>query len=128
MKVLDTTFLVDLLRGKKEARSLLETKEILLTTQINMFEVIRGFFLQGISPKKLAEIINTFDTIRVLPLDDNATIRAAEISADLIKRGMGVPEGDCLTAGIALSNGIDTVVTNDFEHFKRIKGIKVESY
>jgi predicted nucleic acid-binding protein len=128
VKVLDTTFLVDLLRGKKEAKRFLDTKELLFTTQINMFEVIRGFFLAGISAKKLAEVRTAFDNIRVLPLDDNATIRAAEISADLVKRGAGVAEGDCLTAGIALSNGIETIVTNDFEHFRRIKGIKVESY
>jgi len=33
-----------------------------------------------------------------------------------------------MIAGIALSNNINTIITRDKEHFKRIEGIKVESY
>lgn len=128
MKVLDTTFLIDVLRGEKETLRILNSKELLLTTQINMYEIIRGLFIKRISDDKFREIIQTFEDIRLLSLDNRAIIKSAEISAQLIKRGTTISDCDCMTAGIALSNGINTIVTRNAEHFKRINEIKVESY
>ncbi len=128
MKVLDTTFLIDLLRGKKETLKILNLKEALLTTQINMYEIIRGLFLRGVSSSKMMEIIEMFESIKVLPLDDNAILKSAEISASLIRNGLVISDCDCLMAGIALSKGTDTIVTKNIKHLKRIKGLKIECY
>lgn len=128
MKVLDNTFLIDLLRGKEETISIINSKEDLLTTQINMYEVIRGLFLKKISSSKLIAVFELFENIKVLPLDDNGVIKSAEISANLIKDGKMIADCDCLTAGILLSRRISTIITKNVKHFKRIKGIRVESY
>ena len=128
MKVLDTTFLIDLLRGQKDTAKIMDSNEPLLTTQINMYEVIRGMFIRNVSEEKYLQISEFFDQIRLLSLDDNSIIKSAEISSGLLKNGQFIGDADCLTAGIALSNGVTTVVTRNVEHFKRIKGIKVESY
>lgn len=128
MKVLDTTFLVDLLRGSKNTIKLIDKKEILLTTQINMYEIIRGLFLRKVSSSKFFEITELFENIKVLQLDDNSIIKAAEISSELTDQGQLVSDCDCLIAGIALSKGINEIVTKNTEHFKRIKGIKIVSY
>lgn len=128
MKVLDSTFLIDVLRGRKETLNVINGKEPLLTTQINMYEVIRGFFLKNISSSKFLEMIEMFENIKVLSLDDNSIVKAAEISAELIKKGTVISDCDCITAGIAISKGINKIVTKNIEHFKRINGIKVESY
>ena len=128
MKVLDTTFLVDLLRGKTEAIKIVKTKKPLLTTQMNMYEVIRGLFLKNVTSSKFIQVIEMFEDIRVLPLDDNSIIKSAEISSELVKDGIIISDCDCMTAGIALSKGINKIVTKNTEHFKRIKGIKVEGY
>ncbi|MBI2137012.1 type II toxin-antitoxin system VapC family toxin [Candidatus Woesearchaeota archaeon] len=128
MKVLDSTFLIDLLNGRKETLDILNSNEQLLTTQANMFEVIRGIFLKGQSYDKFLEAKEAFESIRVLPLDDNGIIRAAEISADLIKKGSRISDIDCITAGIALSKCLNTVVTRNSKDFEKIKEIKVETY
>ena len=128
MKVLDTTFLIDLIRGQKDTAKIMDSNEPLLTTQINMYEVIRGMFIRNVSEEKYLHISEFFDQIRLLSLDDNSIIKSAEISSGLLKNGQFIGDADCLTAGIALSNGVTTVVTRNVEHFKRIKGIKVESY
>ena len=128
MKVLDTTFLVDLIRGKKETLSVIETKEDLLTTQVNMYELIIGLFLKNISSSKIMKVVDMFGEIKLLSLDDNSIIKSAEISSELTKKGEFVCDCDCMTAGIALSRGINKIVTRNTEHFKRIKGIKVETY
>ena len=52
MKLVDTTFLIDIVKGEKETKKIFDPNETLLTTQINMYEFIRGMFLRGISPSK----------------------------------------------------------------------------
>jgi predicted nucleic acid-binding protein len=128
MKLLDTTFLIDMLRGKKETLKIANSSDILLTTQLNLYEVARGLFLRNLSQSKFIGAMSLFENIRVLPLDDNGLLKSAEISADLIKKGIEICDCDCLTAGIALSKGVSTIVTNNSKHFARIKGIAVEEY
>ena len=128
MKILDTTFLIDILRGNKETEHVLGAKEYLFTTQINMYEVIRGLFLKKISSIKFLQTLELFETIKVLPLDDNAIVKSAEISAGLIQRGEMVADCDCLIAGTALSKGVATIVTRNDKDFRRIHGLVVETY
>ena len=128
MKLVDSTFLIDLLNGKKDVLPLLKKKEILLTTQLNVFEVLVGLFYRRASVEKIQKCQEAFNEIRVLPLNDEGIIRSAEISARLQKGGKMIDDVDCLTAGIALSKGVDTIITRNTKHFKRIKELKVESY
>jgi predicted nucleic acid-binding protein len=128
MKLLDTTFLIDILNGKKETLPILKSNIKLFTTQLNMYEVIRGMYLKGISKEKFTESVAFFESIYILPLDDNSILRSAEISSSLIKEGKEISNIDCLTAGIALTKGITTIVTKNARHFSRIKGIKAEEY
>ena len=128
MILLDSTFLIDLIRGKKETLKIINSKESLLTTQINMYEVIKGLFLKNITSSKFVEIIEMFNNIKVLPLDDSAVIKSAEIYADLTKKGIEIHNFDCIIAGTALSKGINTIVTKNADHFKRIKELKIEAY
>ncbi len=128
MKLLDTTVLIDILRGKKEVLKIVESSTNHMTTQINMYETIRGLFLQGISSEKFLQASEIFEHIRVLSLDDASIIKSAQISADLTKKGIIISDSDCITAGIALSNGITRIVTNNKKHFERISGIVVETY
>lgn len=127
MKLLDTTFLIDLVNGVKETKPYL-TGQDLVTTQINIFEFMRGLFIRKVPPQKYMEIMELFEFIRVIPLDDYGVIKSAEISAMLFQKGIPIDDGDCFTAGIALSKGVSTIVTRNTVHFQRIKGITVETY
>lgn len=128
MKVLDSTYLIDLLRGEKATLPILNSKELLFTTQINMYEVIRGLFLRKIDSHKFLDASDLFEHIRVLPLNDSSIIRSADIFSALSRSGTIISDADCLTAGIALSYGITTLVTRNKKHFERISGIQVEAY
>lgn len=128
MKVLDSTYLIDLLHGEKETLSILSSKELLFTTQINMYEIIRGLFLRKVASHKFIDASDLFEHIKVLPLNDSSIIRSADIFSILSKKGTIISDADCLTAGIALSYGITTLVTRNKKHFERIPGLHVESY
>ncbi len=128
MKVVDTTFLIDLMNGVEETLTVVNAKEAVVTTQINMYELIRGFFLQKDAASALLRTFELFETLRVLPLDDNGIIKSAEISAFLVKKGEIISDADCLTAGISLSKGVSTIITRNVKHFSRIPGLDVEAY
>lgn len=61
---------------------------------------------------------------RVLPLSMRATVIAAEIYADLRKKGKPIGHTDSLIAGIALSNNMQ-LVTNNTAHFERVPELKL---
>ncbi len=127
VKVLDTTFLIDLLRGREETKIVLSSKDDFVTTQINMYEVLSGIFFKG-GAFKLLKARELFENIRVLPFDDSSVLKSAEISAALMKKGAMIDDCDCLIAGMALSKGITVIVTRSLSHFQRVVGLKVESY
>ena len=128
MKLLDTSFLIDLLRGNPNVQRVINEKDIFLTTQINMYEVLTGLLYLKSSEEKILVAKEMFDSIRVLPLEDFGVIKAAEICANLTRKGEKIEDCDCLTAGITLSKGINIIVTKNVKHFEKIKGIKVETY
>jgi len=64
----------------------------------------------------------------VLPLNRRASIRGAEIASLLRSRGQDVGGLDVLIAAIAMSHGINTIVTEDADDFRRIPGLHVETY
>jgi len=128
MKCLDTTFLIDFLRGKTPFCEL--PPNIYCTTQINVYELFFGIHRieSGHKEKRLESAEGLLQQITVLPFSDIATRKAAEITASLMSKGLDIGQNDGITAAIALSNNITIIVTKDIEHFKRIPGISVEKY
>ena len=126
MQCIDTTYLIDFLKGKISTSSLQQ----LCTTQINIYEVLFGIQKRH-SPHKRQELElaeQFFSTLVVLPLTDLAVMKAAEIAGQLALKGKEIGHNDCFVAAIALTHGVTTIVTQDVEHFRRIPGIAVESY
>lgn len=131
MKCLDTTFLVDFLRNNREAiNKAVEIKDdILLTTSINIFEVLLGVYRKKeISRDEIESLRKLIDNFDVLYFDIESSFIASKITAELIKQGKEIDAMDCLIAGTMLSKKCNTIVTRNAEHFRRIKGIKVEVY
>lgn len=93
-----------------------------------MYEVIEGLFSKNITKGKILEMTDIFESIKVLKLTEQGILKSAEISSNLIKQGLFTSDCDCLTAGISISSGVDTIVTKNNKHFLRIDNIKVETY
>jgi len=132
MKGVDTTFLIDLLKGDqaaaKKAREL-DGEPLVFTTQINVFEIYRGVYRLAPAQRQrhLALLHSLMDGFHLLDLNHQASLKAARISGELMRRGITLDGGDTLIAGILLTNGCDTIVTND-KHFERIEEIIIENY
>ena len=131
MRCLDSTFLVDFLRNDKSAinKALQIKDDILVTTSINVFEVLLGIYRKKESRRdELENFKKLIGNLDILYFDTKASFAASKISADLMNQGREIDAMDCLTAGTIMSQNCDTIVTRNKEHFQRIKGIKVEGY
>jgi len=133
MILLDTTFLIDLLKERKNAVDKaveLVVRDSLATTNINIYELLIGIFsIKDIDyGEKLRDAEKLFDRLNVLNLDRLSAIKAAKIGGELMQKGQMIGDTDNIIAGIAIANKIDIIITRDKEHFSRVKGIKAEGY
>lgn len=131
MICLDSTFLIDFLRNDLLAiKKLSEFKdEVLVTTTINVFEVMFGLhILKRDVSKKLDSFNYLTSNLDIFNFDLKSSFIASKIASELVKEGKEINAMDSLVAGIMLSNGCNKIITRDKEYFSRIKGIKVEEY
>lgn len=127
MPVLDTSFIVDLLRGKKEALQRLaemEAQEIpLSTTEINVLELYRGAYLSRKTHQNLEEIKKLLECFQILKLEESVYEVFASLSASLLSRGKAIGAFDELIASIVLCYD-EEIITRD-NHFKEVPELKV---
>jgi len=93
---------------------------------ITRYEILRGLKAKGADQQALR-----FDDFcaksRVLSITEDVVLRAADIYADLYKRGELIGDADILIAASALVNGYG-LVTNNEAHFRRIKTLQVVNW
>jgi predicted nucleic acid-binding protein len=133
LKCLDTTFLIDLLRGEHGAvaksKELNETG-IHATTSINVFELVYGIHRSKRTdhPTRIAQAQRIFNRLLVLPLNYDAASKAGEVLGELAREGKEISALDGLTACIALTHGCKVIVTRNVRDFKPIPEIQIETY
>lgn len=133
MKVLDTTFLIDVLRNVPAAIDRLrrlEAEGSLATTEIVAYELYHGIQHLGRRRRETeaARIEELLAQTDVFGFDRRSAIRAAELSGELRRRGHGIGIVDLLIAAAALSLGAEAIVTRDASSFARVDGLRVETY
>jgi tRNA(fMet)-specific endonuclease VapC len=65
--------------------------------------------------------------IKVLPFDEKAARRYAEIQADLTRRGQSIGNADLQIASIALARKL-ILVTHNVCHFARVPQLNIENW
>ncbi len=130
MACLDTSFLIDLLRGKGVVKDLKEeldrVEKVLAIATPSISELWRGALLSGNPPREKEKIITLIHSLIILPFDETAAMEAAEIEAELIQKGSMIDTEDIMIAAIARRYG-EKLVTRD-EHFTRISSLRVLKY
>ena len=127
--IVDTDILIDLLRKKDYAVSLikkLEDEVELATSAINAFELYRGAYKSRNQEKNLASVKGLLNSLRMLNTDEDSMEMAGKITASLERDGNMMDIRDLLIASIALVNGFG-ILTNNIRHFNKIKHLKVIS-
>jgi len=101
----------------------LKNKEQMALTIINVYEALKGFRWRK-SAKKETMFTNFLKTVPVFTIDNDATKLAADIYADLRRKGKTISDADILIAAIIIRNN-GKFVTNNINHFENIKGLNL---
>ncbi len=130
--VLDTAFIVDLLRSdaaaKKKARELDERREPKILPTPVLYEILAGLLFTR-SRSEAAAFGQLAAQYARAPFDEGSASHAAEIRAELMRLGRVKSHVDTMIAGIA-SQGRHTLVSRDadFAQIGKAIGLLVESY
>jgi len=128
---LDTSFLIDFLRGHEDARTTYLTLKgqghRFATTTIVAFELFRGVDKRGRQKREEQAVYRLLAQLVVWYLDIEAAEHASRIYTDLEGSGKPIGVNDCLTAAIALTNGCHKLVSHDM-HFKAVPGLELIAY
>ena len=128
--ILDTTFLVDVLRGDSDVTDRLEAVDESGTpfvSAVTMMELAEGIQLADASPAERAAVTDLLENVNEIPFDRQCAMRAGELNADLVTAGEPVDETDVMIAATAVVHGYP-VVTRNVAHFERVDDLEVLSY
>lgn len=126
---LDTTFIIDFLKGKKETYNFLKANsdKKMFMTEITIFETFSGIF-ETKSKKEFDEFMDFVSEIEIVPATTMFAIDAAEHYGRLRNKGITIGSMDLLIAGMMKNFGISKIVTRNAKHFQGMPGIKAISY
>jgi len=122
---LDTSFLVDFLKGVPEAVKFMNSNRYSLV--ICEF-VIYEFLCGNLSKKREEEFLVLADIFPSISLSREVAQQASHVYREAKRRGRSVDHQDCLVAGSYLAEGISQIITRNKKHFASFKKIKVLGY
>ena len=130
--ILDTTFLIDLLRGEDEkvkwkSEELDEKFSIKAISSITMMELWRGALQSTNQEKEKKKIQELLHSLLNYSFSEEEAKKSAEIEVELIKSGKLVDIEDIMIAGTALIKN-EKILTRNIKHFNKIKGLDLEEY
>lgn len=128
MKILDTSFLIPLFRGEKDAVSKskeLETEDLAITS-ISAFEMLFQAYWAG-REKEIMQTKRFLFGYDVLALDSKSADIAAKTYTHILHSGKDVGLKDLFIAAIALTYDA-SMLTRNVKHFKNVEALKVEEW
>lgn len=130
--LLDSSFLVDLLRSQPGAQRLLEklesSSEVLLLATPVVYELLSGVRHRGSRPE-LAKVEAVLREHPSVEFDLASARRAAEVRAELYRAGRPAGVVDVMLAGIAMAHGHTIASRNvGFEEISELFGFRLISY
>ncbi|NOU46943.1 MAG: type II toxin-antitoxin system VapC family toxin [Bacteroidales bacterium] len=130
LSMLDTDILSEFLRGNPKVIAKVDEylKEygIINISIITYYEILNGLLYKD-AKMQLSRFEEFVSLNKVIPLTMRMAKVAAEIQAELRKKGTVIGHTDTLIAGIAMSGELQ-LVTNNTDHFKRIKGLEIANW
>lgn len=129
--ILDTSVLVDILRGDKAAIARIEQLEasgdlLSIPTPV-LFELWEGIERADRPDAERRRVQEVLEGYSLMSYDAAHAARGGTISGSLIRRGEMLDPLDVQIAGVALAEG-RAVLTRNKKHFSRVPELRVEEY
>ena len=124
----DTNIISYLLNGNKDIlkhfEAIAENDDDIFIPSIAYYEIKRGLIANGASTK-MQRFLAFAKSLGILELKTSTLEIAAQIYADLKRTGEIIEDDDIFIGSIALENGA-VLVTNNENHLRKIKNLKIE--
>jgi predicted nucleic acid-binding protein len=125
--ILDTDTISYFLRGDEKVRKqFIAHRHELASTTINYAELIYGLKRKD-NKNLLPKIERIFDNLTLFSFDKKASRVFGVLKALLSQNGTVVADMDLMIASIAIAND-EVLISNNLKHFRRIEGLRVESW
>ena len=129
--MLDTDFLIDLMRGHEGAarllEDLLEGTDPVGISAITVMQLYHGVARVAAPAAEAAKIENALKAIATYDLTREIAAEAGRIDGELVVRGEAIDPADVIIGTTAIRRN-EPVVTRNSRHFSRIKGLRLVSY
>ena len=127
--ILDTTFLVDVLRGAESVADLVSNldEEAPYVSSITVMELHEGVHVADTTETQRDAVAELLTEINELPFDHDCAMAAGRLNAELVSAGERIDETDVMIAATALVHD-HPVMTRNVDHFERADEVEVVSY
>lgn len=130
MVCLDTSCLIDILKGKSSVLPIMQkidkTEMIIGIPAPALMELWTGACRSRMSDKEKEKITELMQSLTFFPLDEKSAKEAGEIEAELFAQGTIINHTDIMIAGIARVNN-HTLITRDGD-YSHIPGLTILKY
>ncbi len=131
MVCLDTTFLIDFLRGDPAAEKKLQyytdRYEPLTTTPINAAELFKGAYRSKNRTSELAKVKMILEYLDLLQLSLPVCEKFGKLVNELSTGGSSIGDLDSIIASTAITYR-EILLTRNRAHFERVPGLVVDSW
>jgi tRNA(fMet)-specific endonuclease VapC len=128
--ILDSDIISNLMRGNERVKAKIDehinTFGSVSISVVTYYEILNGLLYKD-AKKQLAIFERFANSSNIIPLTIRSAQKAAAIEADLRKNGNVIGHTDTLIAGTAIASELQ-LVTNNTEHFKRVKGLELANW
>ena len=122
--MLDSSFLIDLLRGDERASAIARSLD---DEPVSISSIVRFEVFQGLSVKHRKRLERDLASLATIAFDADQADLAASIADRLYRKGEPIDPEDCMIAAAAISTGKPLLTRND-KHFSRIPQLRIETY
>lgn len=126
--LLDTSVIIDYLRGKQDVVDLLDNIEgDLYSSYICLAELYEGVY-RGSNTNKVEQVVIKFfaSLSGIFGVDEAIAKKFGEIRADLKTKGNVIEDLDLMIAATCLVNNL-TLITQNIKHFNRVDNLAIYS-
>ena len=131
MVCLDTSFIIDVLRGNEVVKKLKDSidiaNEAISVATPTIMELVKGAYLSNKPDLEKQKILNFLSSLIALNLNKESAILAGEIEANLTQQGEIIELEDIMISAIVIANE-ETLITRNKKHFDKIKNLKTLTY
>jgi predicted nucleic acid-binding protein len=117
--LLDTSVVIDLLRGRHEAIRYARTLDAPPTCS----EITRVEVLRGVRSAERGRTERVFGSVRWVPVDEAISRRAGQMGRELRRRFPGLATADLIIAATCLESGLELATCN-VRHFPAFEGLR----